>query len=86
MCVGSGKCRCDAGYSGTDCSTITTTLPNSFKQSFDGSGFSPKDWLLIEGGSIGKDCGILGSGSSLVFKTAVHRQAITVDIDTRMAR
>ena len=85
QCVGSGKCNCDFGYSGPTCSVVGDFLRNSFHQSFESS-LSPNNWLLIVGGYVGQDCGILAAGNSLVLNSAVQRQAVTVDLDTQSAK
>jgi reelin len=84
-CMGLGRCRCDVGYAGPQCSVVADFLRNSFHQSFE-KDLSPNDWLLVVGGHIGQDCGVLASGNSLVLNSAVQRQAVTVDMDTNNSK
>lgn len=84
-CVGSENCKCDVGYSGPTCSVVRDSLRTTFQQSFE-SAISPNDWLLVVGGHVGQDCGVIATGNSLVFNGAVQRQAVTVDMDTRNAK
>ena len=85
QCLGGGKCRCDPGYSGPMCKTVTDSFRTTLRDTFDTS-ISPALWSLVVGGTISSGCGVISSGNSLYFNTQSNRQAITVDLDTTQAR
>ncbi|XP_041459310.1 reelin-like [Lytechinus variegatus] len=93
MCSGHGQCVegplcvCDQGYEGESC-TPSMPLPTYFRYGVDRGLIPSMDpWSEVSGGGEGHGCGPLtphAHGMALYFSGCGLRQAVTVELDTRL--
>ncbi|KAK3548865.1 hypothetical protein QTP70_021277 [Hemibagrus guttatus] len=91
MCYGHGwcdhgHCRCDDGFSGTECQP-TSTLSSSLLSDFESLELRTT-WQEVIGGEVvtpDQGCGVVSSGSSLYFSKAGLRQLVSLNLDTEWA-
>ncbi|KAJ8046874.1 Reelin [Holothuria leucospilota] len=87
MCSGHGKCDsgvciCDSGWEGNACNQLTSSLPNSLRDSFNHNPFiGPGGWQSIYGAELTHVCGPVASGTALHFHFGCTRQLTTNDMD-----
>ena len=62
-----GACKCDPGYSGKSCATVTKTMPRFLKEDFE-SNLSSSKWAWVSGGMVATTCGTVASKKSMVLK------------------
>ncbi|XP_016393771.1 reelin-like [Sinocyclocheilus rhinocerous] len=82
-----GHCRCDEGFTGSDCQTLNT-LASSVLSDFESQETLVSAWQEATGGEIvppDQGCGVVSSGSSLYFSRAGLRQLVSWDLDTEWA-
>ncbi|XP_057204020.1 reelin isoform X1 [Triplophysa rosa] len=82
-----GHCRCDEGFSGSDCQP-SSTLSSSVLSDFESQNTLTSTWQEVTGGQIvppDQGCGVVSSGSSLYFSKAGLRQLVSWDLDTEWA-
>ncbi|XP_026788519.2 reelin isoform X1 [Pangasianodon hypophthalmus] len=92
MCYGHGwcdhgHCRCDDGFSGTDCQP-TSPLSSSVLSDFESLEALRTTWQEVIGGEVmtpDQGCGVVSSGSSLYFSKAGPRQLVSLNLDTEWA-
>ncbi|XP_058243950.1 reelin isoform X2 [Hemibagrus wyckioides] len=92
MCYGHGwcdhgHCRCDDGFSGTECQP-TSTLSSSLLSDFESLEALRTTWQEVIGGKVvtpDQGCGVVSSGSSLYFSKAGLRQLVSLNLDTEWA-
>ncbi|XP_050414411.2 reelin isoform X2 [Patella vulgata] len=76
-------CDCDFGYKGTYCEESVVPNPSTFQEHFENPDIVESSGLVvIEGGTIGYDCGVVASGKALVFNGDGLRQIVTTDFNT----
>ncbi|GIY36220.1 reelin [Caerostris darwini] len=83
-CVGT-KCVCDPGFKLPFC-VPEDPLPCELRDTFDVISSNKTAWPEIYGGEISSRCGVLVSGSSLVFYKEGMRMAVTQDLDLTAAQ
>lgn len=90
MCSGHGycsgsKCICDPGFKDPHC-VPKEPLPCELRDTFDLMSSNSTLWPEIYGGEISSRCGVLVSGTSLVFYKDGVRMAVTRDLDLTAAQ
>ncbi|XP_076045051.1 reelin-like isoform X2 [Oratosquilla oratoria] len=78
-----GICTCDPNWVGDACEVPKNPLPTHVQDDFEGTDLAEGMWLKVAGAEIGKQCGILASGSALHFHGGCSRYLETVDMDLR---
>lgn len=79
-CINGIMCFCDTGYEGEFCHSLTPN-PSLLKDGFEGNQVDQENWELWSGAEISLSCGILISGTSLVFSYQGERMLTTQDLD-----
>ncbi|XP_054717283.1 reelin-like [Uloborus diversus] len=90
MCSGHGycngnKCICDPGFKDPHC-VPKDPLPCELRDTFDSTTSNHTLWPEVYGGEIGSRCGVLVSGTALVFYKDGLRMAVTQDLDLSAAQ
>ncbi|XP_042898138.1 reelin isoform X2 [Parasteatoda tepidariorum] len=90
ICSGHGycagdKCVCDKGFKLPYC-VPEDPLPCELRDNFDTGASNMTSWPEIYGGEISTRCGVLVSGSALVFYKEGVRMAVTQDLDLTAAQ
>ncbi|XP_071551543.1 LOW QUALITY PROTEIN: reelin-like [Panulirus ornatus] len=85
MCSGHGRCvnhtcLCDEGYFGPYC-VPAQVLPCELLDTFAQSDLQEALWLQAHGSEVSQRCGVVVSGSALVFFKEGLRMATTIDLD-----
>ncbi|KAF8766781.1 Reelin-like protein [Argiope bruennichi] len=83
-CVGT-KCVCDTGFKPPFC-VPEDPLPCELRDTFDVVSSNKTAWPEIYGGEISSRCGVLVSGTALVFYKEGMRMAVTQDLDLTAAQ
>ncbi|KAK3569833.1 hypothetical protein QTP86_005863 [Hemibagrus guttatus] len=92
MCSGHGKCvrgthcKCDHGYSGSNCSVADVQNPDFLKEDFEDDTSESKNFKLVSGGKPSRKCGIMASGNHMFFNEDGLRMLETIDMDLSNAR